>query len=145
MFGIAFMGVGCCVVLLAIGLGGYGLYAHRSEQTRRESMSTAAGTVVELARRAGRRSSLYHPVVEFKSSAGETVKFESEFGSVPASHQVGQSVEVRYNPSNPQEAEVDSPMSNWLGLGIAGFMGVIAACLGLAFLASGLLSYTLGF
>jgi hypothetical protein len=74
------------------------------------------------------------PVVEFTVPSGETLRFTSEFGSRPAGHQVGQSVNVRYDPSEPQKAEIESKMTLWLAPLILAFMAMIACCLAVAFL-----------
>jgi len=97
---------------------------------------------VERITASGRASALY-PVVEFQAN-GQAYRFESEFGSRPASHHVGQMVKVKYDPSNPQKAEVDSALSNNLGFGVFIFMAVIAMCLGAGFLAFSLLMFMIG-
>jgi hypothetical protein len=149
MIGLIFMGLGCLVVLFGFGVAAYVLYANKTEQTKWENQPTATGTVVELSKRvsAARPGSgiMYHPVVEFQAPSGETIRFESSFGSMPAGQRVGQSVQVHYNPDHPQEAEIESPVTRWLGLGIAGFMGLIGACLGFGFIAVGFISFTVGF
>ena len=143
--GIVFIGCGCLALLLSLAVAGYGFYAHQTEMTKRERRPVATGTVVDLASRIGRSGHLYHPVVEFRTPDGETVKFESEFGSMPASQKVGNTVSVRYNPANPSDAGVDSGLTKWTTLGIAGLLAAIILCLGLAFLGTGLFSYMVGF
>lgn len=50
-------------------------------------------------------SVLVHAVVRFEAESGETVEFESGLGSnVPP--KVGESVEVFYDPSRPDEARI---------------------------------------
>ena len=34
---------------------------------------------------------------------GRAMRFESEFGTMPASHQVGQTVKIRFDPGDPQK------------------------------------------
>jgi len=75
------------------------------------------------------------PVVEFTASSGEKIKFTSEFGTLPASHKIGQSVTVRYDAVEPQKAEIESTTTRWLGPLVYVFMGVIACCLSVFFLA----------
>jgi len=100
---------------------------------------SATGRVVDLVKRVMKAGSagVYCPVVEFITPGGETVRFESEFGTMPASHQVGQSVKIRFDATDPQKAEVDSAVSRWL---IPGCMIVM----GLAFLGMGLLFSLIG-
>lgn len=63
----------------------------------------------------------------------------SNFGTRPASHRIGQTVSVRYDPADPQKAEVDSGLSLLLVPGILFGMGVAACCLGSFFAAFGAL------
>jgi hypothetical protein len=92
--------------------------------------------VVELTDRitASGRASMICPVVEFTTVTGEKIRFTSEFGSRPAGHKIGQSVNVRYDTADPQKAEIDSTMNRWLIPLILVFMGLIACCMGIVFL-----------
>ena len=116
-------------------LGGAG-WAYFSQQRKMESRTAATGTVVELSMGVGAsgHASMYYPVVEFTASSGEKIRFTSEFGSRPASHKIGQSVNVRYDAADPQKAEIESGMSLWLTPVILVFMGVIGCCLAVSFL-----------
>jgi len=131
----AFMG-------LCFGLAGFGLlcgaiWAYFKQRLKLEERVAVTGTVVELTSRitASGRSNIICPVVEFAIPSGEKIRFTSDFGSLPARHKIGQSVNVRYDPVDPQKAEIDSPMTLWLIPLILVFMGAIACCLGVAFLA----------
>ena len=82
---------------------------------RRKGSARAVGTVVGLEKRvftAG-SSGVYCPVVEFTPPGGGTVRFESAFGTMPASNKAGDSVTVLYDPAAPEKAEVDSGISRW--------------------------------
>ena len=134
--GVGFLVGGCLVSLLAVGLliGAVVIYVRQGRQSA--DRVSVQGTVVGLERSAMRPGSggVYCPVVEFQSPDGRTIRFESAFGTMPASHKVGQSVTVLYNPSNPQEAEVSSAVSRYLYPGIMAFIGLVALCLGASFL-----------
>jgi hypothetical protein len=132
-----FLLMGLCFGLSSFALLGGAVWAYVSQQRKTESRVTASGTVVELVSRitTSGRSSMYCPVVEFTASSGEKIRFTSEFGSLPASHKVGQSVTVRYDAVEPQKAEIESTMTRWLGPVVYVFMGVIACCLSVSFLA----------
>jgi len=56
-------------------------------------------------------------------------------------HKIGQTVDVRYDPADPQKAEIDSGANLWLTPLILVFMGLVACCLAIAFLGV----YVLGF
>ncbi len=90
----------------------------RQRRLRAESVSTS-GVVLSLQKRVFNPGSggVYCPTVEFTTPSGERISFESSFGTMPASHQVGQAVKVLYDPSQPATAEIDSGLSRWLAPG----------------------------
>ena len=132
-----FLFMGLCFGIAAIGLLGGAVWAFVKQQRTMGSRVEATGTVVELIRRttASGRSNIICPVVEFSVPSGEKIQFTSEFGSLPARHTVGQSVNIRYDAADPHQAEIESAMSLWLVPIILIFMGVIACCLAVVFLA----------
>lgn len=132
-----FLYMGLCFGLSAVALFGGAVWAYFSQQRKMESRVAAVGTVIELTTRvtASGRSTMICPVVEFTVPSGGKIRFTSEFGSRPAGHKVGQNVNVRYDPADPQKAEIESTMTLWLVPLILVFMGVIACCLTVAFLA----------
>ncbi|MBN1535980.1 MAG: DUF3592 domain-containing protein [Anaerolineales bacterium] len=50
-----------------------------------------------------------HPRVRFTTPQGQEVSFTDSVGSYPADYEVGDKVEVLYNPENPREATI----KNW--------------------------------
>lgn len=129
-----FLIMSLCFGVSAFGLLGGAVWAYFSQQRKMESRVAAAGTVVELTTQATARSSIICPVVEFTVPSGEKIRFTSDFGSRPAGHKIGQSVNVRYDSVDPQKAEIESTMNRWLVPLILVFMGVIAGCMGIVFL-----------
>ena len=137
LIGILFVLIG-----LAVLIGGVVTAVKQSRKTARGA--TASGTVVDLVQRVFNPGSagVYCPLVQFTTASGQPVRFESGFGTMPASHRVGQTIAVRYDPDDPQKAEVDSATSRWLvpgcmaamGLGFLG-MGVVFLVIGIAVLA----------
>ena len=123
-----------CFGISAFALFAGAVWAYFSQRRKMESRIAAVGTVVELTTQATARSSIICPVVEFTASSGEKIRFTSDFGSRPAGHKIGQSVNVRYDAVEPQKAEIESTMSLWLVPLILAFMGLIACCLTVAFL-----------
>ncbi len=128
LIGLLFLLIG-----LAVLIYGAVLAVKQSRELARQVGAT--GTVVDLVKRVINPGSggVYCPVVEFTTPAGQSVRFESQFGTMPATHQVGQTVAVRYEVADPQKAEVDSTTSRWLvpgctmGMGL-GFL-VLGGCL----------------
>ena len=129
-----FLIMGTCFGLSAFALLVGAVWAYFSQKRKMEDRVAVVGTVVELTTRATARSGIICPVVEFTAFSGEKIKFTSEFGSRPAGYKVGQSVNVRYDPVDTQNAEIESTMNLWLVPLILVFMGVIACCLTVAFL-----------
>jgi len=131
-----FLVMSLCFGMSALGLLGGAVWAYFKQQRQMESRVAATGSVVELTSRitASARSNIICPVVEFTVPSGEKVRFTSDFGSLPAKHKIGQSVNVRYDAADPHKAEIESPMTLWLTPLILIFMGVIACCLTLVFL-----------
>ena len=129
-----FLLFGLCSGLAALGLLGGAAWTYFKGQRTLQSRVATTGTVVELTQQNTAHSYILCPVVEFTVPSGEKIRFTSEFGSRPASHSIGQSIAVRYDPADPHKAEVESAMSLWLAPLIMVFMGVIAGCLSVVFL-----------
>jgi hypothetical protein len=105
--------------LISIGCLVAGVRALVIQRRRREASTLASGVVVALQKQIINpgTSGVYCPTVEFANASGETVRFESAYGSMPASYKVGQTVKVRYDPQKPDAAEIDSGVSNWFAPG----------------------------
>jgi len=129
-----FLFMGLCFGIAAVGLLGGAVWAYFKQQQTTESRVATTGTVVELTTQVTQRGSMLCPVVEFTTLTGAQIRFTSEFGSRPAGHKIGQSVNIRYDAADPQKAEIESPMNRWLVPLILVFMGVIACCMGVVFL-----------
>lgn len=131
------------LILLAIGLITGAIVAYARQRAKLNAAHTAEGIVVMLEQRSVTPGNpgAYYPVVEFTAASGQTIRFESNFGSRPAGQRVGQIVSVRYDPANPYKAEIDSGLSRLLIPGILFGMGGIACCLGGLFAVMGALLY----
>jgi len=129
-----FLFMGLCFGISALGLLGGAAWAYIKQQRSMESRVAATGTVVELTTQVTQRSSIFCPVVEFTVPSGEKIRFTSAFGSRPAGHKIGQSVNVLYDATDPQKAEIESTMNRWLIPLILVFIGIIASCLAVTFL-----------
>jgi hypothetical protein len=84
----------------------------------------AGGKVVDLAdSRSNDGSTTFRPVVSFEVG-GESYTFKSKNGSRPARYDIGDAVDVLYDPKNPQDARIDRFADLWLGAIIAGALGL---------------------
>jgi hypothetical protein len=133
---IMFLFMGLCSGAAGLALLGGAIWTYFSQKRKMEDRIAAVGIVVELTTRAtaSGRADMICPIVEFPVPPGRKIRFTSEFGSRPAGHKIGQSVNVRYDPADPQQAEIESAMNLWLAPVILVFMGGIAGCLAVAFL-----------
>jgi hypothetical protein len=80
------------------------------------------------------RSDTYRPVFTFKTRDGATYRVQSEAGSAPSHFQVGQQVDVIFDPKTPDAAQINSIGQLWIfplvfiGIGATAFgCGLIAA------------------
>ena len=139
MGALILIGLLFALIGLAILIGGAFSAVKQSRESARRVGTT--GTVVDLVKRVFNPGSagVYCPVVEFTTAAGQSVRFESQFGTMPATYQVGQTVAVRYEVEDPQKAEVDSAASRWLVPGCMIGMGLGFLVLGGSLLVIGIL------
>jgi hypothetical protein len=89
------------------------------------------GVVTALVTESGQRGYIYCPVVQFTASTGIPANFKSSVGANPAPYTVGQSVNIIYDPQNPQNAEINNNTSLWFVSGCSFAMGLAFTGLGL--------------
>jgi hypothetical protein len=113
--------------IIGLGLLIASLFIFLNTRSFINSSARATGTVVaHVSVKSSGGDTTYAPVITFRTPDGQTIEFKSQTSSSSRSPAVGQTVEVLYNPRNPQEASVNSFSSLWLlpiilsGLG-AGF------------------------
>jgi hypothetical protein len=74
-------------------------------------------------------STLYSPIFEY-TVGGQRYEVNSGIASDPPSYRVGEEIPVRYLPTNPQLAEVDSPLNSpWLFGGGVAILGIAMVAL----------------
>ena len=71
-------------------------------------------------------SQTYCPIVQFSTETGQQVTYYSNTCNSPPAHQVGDSVEIYYDPENPEKAQIKGFWSQYLAV-------IIVGCIGLAF------------
>lgn len=122
--------VGACMLA-----GAFALYSSTSSFLERAV--TTQGTVVELIRSRSSDSISYYPIVEFTTTSGHAVEFQSNSGSNPPSYNRGEQVSVIYESSAPESAKIDSFFSLWGGATIVGGIGLVFGLIGGGMLAYG--------
>lgn len=67
----------------------------------------------------------YNPIIEFTTESGDTIQFASGMvTTIRSYYEIGEEVEVFYNPDEPQQAEIDAFLPVWgihivlIGLGV---------------------------
>jgi hypothetical protein len=137
LFGVIF-------TLAGIGLLIGACFSYNESRKFVEHSVEATGVVKDLIASTSSSSSgtstIYHPLVSFKTAKGEIVEFKNNIGSNPPSYKRGEEVPVRYDPNNPQDASIDSFVSLWFYVMILGGMGAIFSGLGVTFLLLGVFS-----
>ncbi|MDD3446151.1 MAG: DUF3592 domain-containing protein, partial [Zavarzinia sp.] len=80
----------------------------------------------------GGRSRTWCPVVEFRAVNGKRYEIESGVCASPAAYDVGEQVEVDYDPANPADAGFGGFFTRHFVTLVLGFMGVIWTGMGIA-------------
>ena len=74
---------------------------------------------------------LYRPVIEFKPSHGRAIRFSAGVASRPAPYQIGDKVDVLYDPNSPQEARINRFTDLWFAVILFIFFGLFLTGMGL--------------
>ncbi|MCS7222735.1 MAG: DUF3592 domain-containing protein [Anaerolineae bacterium] len=139
---------GPLIALIGGGILFLGIQWRANTQAFVASAARAEGRVVELAVETrveeGQEKRLFYPVVEFTTEDGRVIRFREGTGSNPPSHQVGDTVQVLYNPQVPEDARLEG-WSLWIGPTLVLAFGTLFIFLGaIAFLQSLLVVLGLG-
>jgi hypothetical protein len=118
-FVIAPLGV-CCLVWSVISYFRINRFLSHCIETRGEVIR------LERTRSSGEFGSYdYAPVFQFQSANGDSITITSDVASSPAGFSEGQSVLVRYDPTNPSDAKIHSFFQTWGGCVIPAWVGII--------------------
>jgi len=88
------------------------------------------GTVVRNERSFG-KSTVYYPIVEFKTRSGQTYTCKGQSGTSPAEYEVNDTVTVHFDPDKPANAFIGSFFGLIVGNLISIALGVLFSWLGL--------------
>jgi len=123
MIGSIFAFVGLMFVALSIFVW---LHTYTFMQTAQ--VTTATGLL--LSYRAGYKSGGYAAVFRFKTFDGRSVEVEENLRTNPPQFQVGELVDVLYNPEDPRQARINRWMNLYLVPLLFGGMGLIFCGIG---------------
>lgn len=109
---------GLVLLLICIPFLSIGAYEAVSTQQQLNTFVATRGTVVDNSYYTtvndGITSSAYQPVIEFTPADGKKTRFTDSIGSEPPDYEVGDQVDVVYNPKNVKEARINSWERMWL-------------------------------
>jgi hypothetical protein len=137
------LGAGVSMATIGALLVAWGVRALRRKRARERGDAQAAGLVVENRRSIDtENSTLIHPIVEFTTGNGRTLRVELPW-STQVQYEVGATVAVHYDPAHPEQAGAIGQGRLPLGLLVA--FGAFVIVFGLAFVALGLAGLVFGF
>ena len=93
----------------------WGVYAAYTGWQLQTNGVTTPGTVVRLSERSDAESGCCTdvPVIDFDVN-DQVYTFEGDNASYPPAYEVGEQVDVRYDPTNPNTAQIDSFFERWI-------------------------------
>jgi len=118
------------LIFIAIGIAaivGGNYLAHRRQAFMAHAIHVA-GTVSSLREEHSDDGIMYYPVVQFTAAGGAPVTINSNEGSKPPQFHVGETCQVYYNPLDPHDAIIDSPMSRYISWFLWGFGAIFILC-----------------
>lgn len=92
--------------------------------------AVTTGTVEDFVAKRGSKSTTYDPSVTFNTPDGRLIRFISRISGSQSAYNVGQRLEVYYDPANEGNAEIKSFIPLWMPV-------IILSALGLAFSGAG--------
>ncbi len=95
------------------------------------------GTVIEMVYSSGSDDGGgYAPVYQFNTLDGQSIEVHDNLSSNPPRFKVGQTIEVLYDPENPQKARIKKWMNLYFASVLLGVLGLVFGGVGLATLIS---------
>jgi len=115
--GVNRLQIGCWTVFFNLFFTGFclwGVYAAYTGWQLQTNGVTTPGTVVRLNEQSDAEGGCctYVPVVDFYVN-DQVYTFEGDNASYPPAYEVGEGVSVRYDPTNPNTAQIDSLFERW--------------------------------
>lgn len=124
IFGLIFGGVGFLLAALAL------FFFIRTRIFINNSQLTQ-GTITQMVYSRDSESSGYTPVFRFRTLEGQDVEVSGNLRSNPPQFQVGQTIDVLYDPENPQKARIKKWMNLYFVSALLGFLGLVFGGIGI--------------
>ena len=116
------------VILTAIMSLGLSAYLFINTRKFVSAATKTKGTVIRLDPRQGSKGgTVYLPIFEFRTVDGQVMTVAHDSAQKPPQYKVGQSIDVLYNPENPQDAKISGSTNLYLLPVILAVVGVVAS------------------
>ena len=116
-FALMFGGLGALLLLIAGWL-------YFREQAFLNRAETVTGTVSGFETSESDDSTTYCPVIGFRTRGGESVQYRANVCSSPPSFDVGEKVEVVYDPENIKHVQMNGFWSKYVGVFVLAVIGL---------------------
>lgn len=125
-----FLNLFTIIGLLLLGGAGIAYYRGAALRDRAELVSgTVTGFRVSVDSEDNSES--YCPDVRYATRSGENLTYHSNFCSAPPAYDVGEQVEIYYDPADPENAQIKGFWSQYLLVTIFGCIGLPFAAIGI--------------
>ena len=120
------------VVFLIVGIvllaGGFIAYRHVNGFV--QTAAVANGVVTANVRALRIHGDMFYPRIRFRTADGQDISFISNLGTRPPTYNIGDSVTVLYDVSDPHRASVRSLLGIWVLPMILGTLGFVFSSVG---------------
>ncbi|RAK70549.1 DUF3592 domain-containing protein [Hymenobacter edaphi] len=121
---LAFPAEAVIFLLLGLFFTGAALFGRRQQRARQQRGRRAEATIVALTP----ARQLFTPRVRFTTAAGQVVETDPESAAVAGQYAVGQTVQVVYEPENPENVDLATAQAGGYGFGLV--VGLLFAGVG---------------
>lgn len=124
--------------LIALGFGIVGLillvasiFVYFNTRAFIDRSVITTGTVVDMSAEWDEdHDRVYYPIIEFETATGERASFKSNVSSTTPDDDIGNTVPVRYDPADPDNAGVNTFLALWFATIFLVIIGVVFTVLG---------------
>jgi hypothetical protein len=113
---IGYVLMGLFFMLISFILIGWGIYSYKDKTENFATYKKTEGTVIRLREVPETENTgiTYAPVIKYKDASGKEYTYESKHSSDPPDFNVGEKVQLIYDPADPEEVYVDSFREKWV-------------------------------
>lgn len=119
-----FLVIGCIILIVA------GVLSYNTWKFTKTAVKTTGKVVDMIASRSSSgssRSTTYTPVVIYIDNKDNDHRYIASFSSSPPAYEIGELVDLYYDPANPSKAQL-AGWGEYLGGIIAGILGLVFTC-----------------